>query len=105
MWLNRPDAGCNETGCRGTVIQSREAAGLIQENPYQKSPQYEKPTGDLVGAISRRIDIQHLLIYQVLGKVRVVKVICMPPYSGAKYLVLSRKRPPIFELFNETLGY
>jgi len=48
---------------------------LIQENPYQNPPPYEKLVGDLDGAYSRRINIQHRVVYQVLEKEKVVKVL------------------------------
>ena len=48
---------------------------VIVENPFQNSPPYEKLVGDLAGAYSRRINIQHRLVYQVFRKEKVVKVI------------------------------
>lgn len=48
---------------------------LIELDPYQTPPPYEKLVGDLAGAISRRINIQHRLVYQVYENERVVKVI------------------------------
>lgn len=48
---------------------------IISENPFQNPPPYEKLTGDLTGFYSRRINIQHRLVYQVLAKERIVKVI------------------------------
>ena len=50
---------------------------LLGEDPFQTPPPYEKLVGDLAGAYSRRINIQHRLVYQVLPKERVVKVIRM----------------------------
>jgi toxin YoeB len=50
---------------------------ILSENPYQTPPPYEKLTGDLFGAYSRRINIQHRLIYQILEEIRTVKVIRM----------------------------
>ena len=50
---------------------------ILSTNPFQTAPSYEKLTGDLSGAYSRRIDIQHRLIYQVLKEIRTVKVIRM----------------------------
>jgi toxin YoeB len=50
---------------------------ILRENPYQDPPPYEKLMGDLSGAISRRINIQHRLIYQVLDDIKTVKVIRM----------------------------
>ena len=50
---------------------------ILQENPYQTPPPYEKLVGDLQGAYSRRINIQHRLVYQILNDTKVVKVIRM----------------------------
>ena len=50
---------------------------IIKENPFQSPPPYEKLVGDLSGAYSRRINIQHRLIYQVLEKEKIVKVLRM----------------------------
>jgi len=50
---------------------------ILRYNPYQTPPPYEKLVGDLSGAYSRRINIRHRLVYQVLEKQRTVKVIRM----------------------------
>lgn len=50
---------------------------LLRKNPYQTPPPYEKLVGDLSGAYSRRINIQHRLVYQVLENLSTVKVIRM----------------------------
>jgi len=50
---------------------------VVQKNPFQKHPPYEKLVGDLKGACSRRINIQHRLVYQVLKQNKVVKVLRM----------------------------
>jgi len=50
---------------------------IIRQNPYRSPPPYEKLVGDLSGAYSRRINIQHRLIYQVLDDIKVVKIIRM----------------------------
>lgn len=47
----------------------------VAENPYQRPPPFEKLIGDLAGAYSRRINIQHRLVYQVLEDEKVVKVL------------------------------
>jgi Txe/YoeB family toxin of toxin-antitoxin system len=49
----------------------------MESNPYQTPPPYEKLMGELVGAISRRINIQHRLIYQVFETEKAVKIIRM----------------------------
>ena len=50
---------------------------ILRENPYQTPPPYEKLIGDLKGAYSRRINIQHRLVYQILDDEKAVKVIRM----------------------------
>ena len=58
----------------------RKAEGLleiVQADPFQSPPSFEKLVGDLAGAYSRRINIQHRLVYQILGDERVVKAIRM----------------------------
>ena len=55
----------------------QELLDVIVVNPYQNPPPYEKLMGDLNGAVSRRINIQHRLVYQVLEKQKMVKVLRM----------------------------
>ena len=50
---------------------------ILKKNPFQVPPPYEKLLGDLTGTYSRRINIQHRLIYQVYEKEKIVKVIRM----------------------------
>lgn len=50
---------------------------VLREDPYRNPPPYEKLLGDLSGAYSRRINIQHRLVYQVLDDIKTVKVIRM----------------------------
>jgi Txe/YoeB family toxin of toxin-antitoxin system len=50
---------------------------ILRHDPYQTPPPYERLVGDLAGAISRRINIQHRLVYQVLDRLHVVKVLRM----------------------------
>ncbi len=50
---------------------------IVAKNPFQNPPPYEKLVGDLAGAYSRRINIQHRLVYQVLESMKTVKVLRM----------------------------
>jgi Txe/YoeB family toxin of toxin-antitoxin system len=50
---------------------------ILRENPYQTPPPFEKLLGDLTGAYSRRTNIQHRLVYQVIDEANVVKVLRM----------------------------
>lgn len=57
--------------------KARELIKVIQENPWQAPPGYEKLVGDLAGLYSRRINLQHRLVYQVYEEERVVKVVSL----------------------------
>ena len=59
----------------GLKQRAEELLDIIRDNPYRNPPPYEKLTGDLTGAYSRRINIQHRLVYQVLKEERAVKVL------------------------------
>ncbi len=50
---------------------------ILEKNPHQNPPNYENLKGDLRGAFSRRINIQHRLVYQVFEKEKVVKILSM----------------------------
>ena len=50
---------------------------IIKENPYQNPPPYEKLTGDLKDYYSRRINIQHRLVYQVIEKEKTIRILSM----------------------------
>lgn len=54
-----------------------ELLEIVRENPFQTPPPYEKLVGDLSGAYSRRINIQHRLVYQVIEEQHIVKIIRM----------------------------
>jgi len=54
-----------------------ELLALLREEPFRTPPRFERLAGDLKGAYSRRINIQHRLVYQVLEEERVVKVLRM----------------------------
>ena len=59
----------------GLADKVKNLIDVIRENPFQNPPPYEKLVGDLQGAYSRRINIQHRLVYQVLEKEKTVKII------------------------------
>jgi toxin YoeB len=61
----------------GLKTKAQELLAVIQENPFQNPPPYEKLVGDLSGAYSRRINIQHRLVYEVLTEAQTVKVLRM----------------------------
>lgn len=59
----------------GLKSKAQELLEIVKENPYQNPPPYEKLLGDLSGSYSRRINIQHRLVYQVLEEQEIVKVL------------------------------
>jgi toxin YoeB len=72
----------------GLKENTKSLLAILSENPFQNLPAYKKLIGDLVGAYSRRINIQHRLAYQVLKKQRGVKVLgdvvglCVIPHTN-----------------------
>lgn len=59
----------------GLKPRAEELLALLARNPFETPPRFEKLVGDLAGAYSRRINVQHRLVYQVLEKQHVVKVL------------------------------
>ena len=59
----------------GLRPRAEKLLDLLEENPFCTPPPFEKLLGDVSGAYSRRINIQHRLVYQVLEKEKVVKVL------------------------------
>jgi Txe/YoeB family toxin of toxin-antitoxin system len=61
----------------GLKPQAEHLLQILREDPYRSPPPYEKLVGDLSGACSRRINIQHRLVYQILEDLKAVKIIRM----------------------------
>jgi len=61
----------------GLKPKAERLLDILRQNPYRTPPTYEKLIGDLTGACSRRINIQHRLVYQVFADIRTVKIIRM----------------------------
>ncbi len=59
----------------GLSDKAKQLLAVLEENPFQNPPPYEKLVGDLSGAYSRRINIQHRLVYQVISEANTVKVL------------------------------
>ena len=57
--------------------KARALIEIIKENPYKTPPSYEKLMGDLTGAYSRRINIKHRVVYEVLEEEKTVKIISL----------------------------
>ena len=61
----------------GLADRAKKLINIIENNPYQNPPPYEKLMGDLNGAYSRRINIQHRLVYQILEKEKIIKILSL----------------------------
>ena len=61
----------------GLDTKARALIDLIKVNPFQKPPSFEKLVGDLKGLYSRRINIQHRLVYQVYEDEKIIKIISL----------------------------
>jgi Txe/YoeB family toxin of toxin-antitoxin system len=61
----------------GLKPQAERVLEIIKENPFKNPPPFEKLVGDLSGAYSRRINIQHRLVYQVMEDIKTIKIIRM----------------------------
>lgn len=59
----------------GLKSKAQKLLEIIREDPFQKPPPYEKLVGDLAGTYSRRINVQHRLVYQVYQLERIIKIL------------------------------
>lgn len=75
VYTKQAQKDAQKLAAAGLKDKAKALLAVIQENPYQPPPPYEKLVGDFAGAYSRRINIQHRLVYQVLQDEQVVKVL------------------------------
>ncbi len=77
VFTRQAQKDANKLSAAGLRSKAEKLLDILSKNPYQTPPSFEKLIGDLSGAYSRRINIQHRLVYQILVDERVVKVIRM----------------------------
>ncbi|MBM4207110.1 MAG: Txe/YoeB family addiction module toxin [Gammaproteobacteria bacterium] len=81
MWrlyfTEQAEKDAKKLAASGFKEKAKELLEVLKDNPYQTPPPYEKLVGDLSGAYSRRINIQHRLVYQVLETEKAVKILRM----------------------------
>jgi len=77
VFTNQAKRDAKKIAQSGLKPRASRLLNLLKEDPYRNPPPYEKLVGDLSGAYSRRINIQHRLVYQVLDDIKTVKVIRM----------------------------
>lgn len=75
VYTKQAQKDAKKLAASGLKPKAQALLTLLGGDPYCKPPPFEKLVGDLAGAYSRRINIQHRLVYQVLDKERVVKVL------------------------------
>jgi toxin YoeB len=61
----------------GLIDKTKKLISILEIDPFQNPPPYEKLIGDLSGAFSRRINIQHRLVYEVFQNEKIVRIIRM----------------------------
>lgn len=77
VYARQAQKDAKKLAASGLKEKAVELLRIVQIDPFQNPPPYEKLVGDLAGAYSRRINIQHRLVYEVLEGERVVKVLRM----------------------------
>ncbi len=77
VYTKQAQKDAKKIAAAGLRPKTEKLLAILSKNPFQTPPPFEKLVGDLSGAYSRRINIQHRLVYQVLEEIKTVKVIRM----------------------------
>lgn len=75
VFTNQAQKDARKLASSGLQPKAQEILRLLAENPFANPPPYKKLIGDVSGAYSRRINIQHRIVYMVIEDQRVVKVV------------------------------
>jgi len=75
VYTKQAQKDAKKLAASGLKDKARKLLELLEVDPYQSPPGYEKLLGDLAGAYSRRINIQHRIVYQVLEDEHIVKIL------------------------------
>jgi Txe/YoeB family toxin of toxin-antitoxin system len=75
VYTKQAQKDAKKLAASGLKPRAEELLAILAEDPLRRPPPYEKLLGDLAGAYSRRINIQHRLVYEILEKEHVVKVL------------------------------
>lgn len=75
VYTRQAQKDARKLAAAGLKDKAQTLLDTLKANPFQTPPPYERLVGDLAGAYSRRINVQHRLVYQVLEKEQVVKVL------------------------------
>lgn len=77
VYTRQAQKDAKKLAAAGLRPKAEQLLQILAEDPFQNPPPFEKLIGDLAGAYSRRVNIQHRLVYQVLEEQRTVKVLRM----------------------------
>ncbi len=77
VYAKRAVKDANKLAASGLKQKAQAILAILANDPFQNPPPYEKLVGDLTGTYSRRINIQHRLVYEVHAKEKVVRVLRM----------------------------
>lgn len=77
LFTKQAQKDAKKLSASGLKAKAEQLIEVLRDNPYQTPPFYEKLVGDLAGANSRRINIQHRIVYEVIEDEKIVKIIRM----------------------------
>ena len=77
VYTKQAQKDAKKLSAAGLRLKAESILEILKKNPFQSPPPFEKLVGDLKGAYSRRINIQHRIVYQVLKRYKTVKIIRM----------------------------
>ena len=77
VYTKQAQKDAKKLSAAGLRPKAQKLLDLLAENPFKTPPRFEKLLGDMTGAYSRRINIQHRLVYQVIEEKKVIKIIRM----------------------------
>ncbi|MCJ7440195.1 MAG: Txe/YoeB family addiction module toxin [Thermoanaerobaculaceae bacterium] len=77
VYTRQAQKDAKKLSAAGLRPKAQKLLDLLAENPFKTPPRFEKLLGDMTGAYSRRINIQHRLVYQVIEEKKVIKIIRM----------------------------
>lgn len=75
IYTKQAQKDAKKLAASGLKPKAAELLDLLKENPFQNPPRYERLVGDLSGAFSRRINIRHRIVYQVIEDQKIVKIL------------------------------
>ena len=75
VYTRQAQKDAKKLAASGLKNKAKSLLAILENNPFQNPPPYEKLVGDLAGVYSRRINIQHRIVYQVYEDEKVVKII------------------------------